>query len=128
MFSAIRSIFQLLVRFFPAIRGWFTGIIRWLTKGKWRYLFAYFLIDLTGSLIKRLFLFLGVTLVTTHFAVPMMRPYLVNALSGIGSPWINFFAILRIDQALTVILSAIAIKAASSISFSDTKYPERWVS
>ena len=63
----------------------------------------------------QLLLFFGLTLGVNHFAVDPMRDVIANQFDSIPDVWIQFVALTRIDQAVTVLLSAMAISLSRKI-------------
>lgn len=104
------------------VLGW-----RWLMAGKWSRQLALVAIFATGSIIKKIVSFLGLSIVTAHVALPALKPYISGPLMSLGDPWYSYISLTGVDKAVTVVLSAMVVRAASSISLSDTKKAENWV-
>lgn len=76
----------------------------------WFYLFFY----LSGLIGKILWL-LGITLVANQFATPYFTSTIAGYLLGMPAEWVAFVGLVKLDQAITVILSAVAIRMLDQV-------------
>jgi len=79
-----------------------------------RTVFGAFAKVLPGAVIQFL-LFFGVTLAVNTMVVPAWRDIIASYFTGLPAVWIDFIALTRIDQATTIILSALAIAVSRKI-------------
>lgn len=101
----VRGIGRLLGYVFRAVRG--------SRLGKW---FIFLLFTYAEGLIKKILGVLGIAFVVNKFLVPELRPWIVEKFLGLDPKWSAFVGLVKLDQAITVLLSAIAIAAASKMS------------
>lgn len=101
----IRALFALLAKGFNGLKG--TTFGGWL----WFTLYTYL-----GGLIGKLLLLLGVSMVVNQWVTPNLVPYIANDLLAMDPNWVQFMALSKIDQGMTVILSAMGIAVADKIS------------
>lgn len=82
------------------------------TFGKWLWfhLFLYM-----GGLIGKMLWLLGVTLVANQFATPVFTGLIAGSLMGLPSEWVSFIGLTKLDQGITIILSAVAIRTVDQI-------------
>lgn len=104
----VAKLLRLIGGFFPKLSGLLSGsrLGQWL----WFTFFSYM-----GGLLGRLFTLLGVTLVVNKFLTPELTPLVADKLLSMPTVWINLLALTKIDQALTVLLSAIVIATADKV-------------
>lgn len=76
----------------------------------WFYLFFY----LSGLIGKILWL-LGITLVANQFATPYFTGIIAGQMLGMPAEWVSFVGLLKLDQAITVMLSAVAIRMLDQV-------------
>lgn len=88
----------------------------WLKSTTWgkRIVFVFF--TYMGGLIGRIFTFLGITLAVNEFATPHFTNLVAGYFLALPPHWIQMIGLVKIDSALTVILSAIAIAMANKVS------------
>lgn len=104
IWRSIHGIWSLLLKFFASLKA--------TTWGQWImfYLFTYL-----GGLIGKALGLIGVTLVVNEFVTPELTPLISTHLLGMPVEWQQLLALTKIDQAVTVIMSAIAIAVASRV-------------
>lgn len=95
----------LLLRIFRAVKA-----SRW---GKW---LAFYLWVYGGGIVAKIIKFLGLSFVVNKFVTPSLTTWFAAKFVGLDPTWVTFLKMVRLDSALTVILSAIAIAAASKVS------------
>lgn len=106
-----------------AILGWIRGIgllvsrgfgwIKATTWGKWVF---FYLLTFMGGIIGRIFSLIGLTLMVNSFVTPSLMPFIADNLLNLPTEWIQFLALTKVDQAITVIMSAMAIAMADKMS------------
>lgn len=106
-----------------AILGWIRGIgllvsrgFTWIKATTWGQWLFFYLLTFMGGIIGRMLSLLGVTLVVNRFLTPSLMPFIANNLLSLPTEWIQFLALTKIDQGITVIMSAMAIAVADKVS------------
>lgn len=109
--------------------GWLSRIFYWLRgsgrllgrlftmlKGsryfKWFFFYVLFFLD---RIIGKIAMLLGVSFVVNKYVTPNLTSWFMGKFSGMSQVMLAFAGMLRIDQAMTVIISAAAIAAASNM-------------
>lgn len=111
MIALLIRIGQVLLRLGPLIaRLWV-----WLKALKWvRWLWWMLFVNM-GGIIGLIMKWLGISFLVTEYAMPHLTPLVSEYLLNLPPDWAQFVALTKIDQAITVVLSAAAIKAADQI-------------
>jgi hypothetical protein len=104
------------------ILGWVRGIgllvsrgyswIKATTWGKWVF---FYLLTYMGGIIGRMLTMVGVSLVINQFLTPSLTPFIAGNLLSLPTEWIQLLALTKIDQAITVVMSAMAIAMADKV-------------
>lgn len=118
IFGALRAI--------PAIGKQITGIIGWLAQRKWGQWLMFYLAAGVGMWIQKIVTFLGVSFVATEYAMPALLPYITGPLLGMPEQWQGFLGLTRVDQAISIVLSAVVVRAASTIKFTRNPNSPNW--
>lgn len=79
-------------------------------KWIWFHLFMY-----AGGLVGKLLWLLGITLVANEFATPVFTSLIAGNLMGLPSEWVSFIGLTKLDQGITIILSAVAIRMLDQV-------------
>jgi len=105
IFNWVRRLGPLLLNIFRAVKA-----SRW---GKWVvfYLFAY-----GGGIVAKIVKFLGLSFVVNKWVTPNMVQWFAAKFTGLDPVWVTYVKMVRLDSAITIVLSAIAIAAASNVS------------
>lgn len=91
----------------------------WLTAGEWlaaaaRWIWA-FGARYIPRIVAQLLVVFGLTVVTTKYAAPSIKAALATQFAGLSPVAADLMGYLKVDVAVTVILSAIAVKIGSSV-------------
>lgn len=115
-----------------AILTWVRGLgllaaraFSWIKATTWGKYLVFILITYAGGIVGKLFTLIGVTMVINKFVTPNLTPYIANNLLSMPPEWISLLALTKIDQAVTIIISAVGIAMASRISLTPTD-PNAW--
>lgn len=105
IFTWVRRIGPMLRKIFQAVKG--------SRFGKWIifYLFYYM-----GGLIEKLLKVIGISFVMNKFATPHFTAWFAGKFVGLDPMWVSFLQLVKLDSAITVILSAMAIAAVDNVS------------
>ena len=117
---------------FRLILSYLRDLLRLLTgigKGQWTSkvlgnLFG-MLQGVLGGLVVKLLQFFGLTLAINTFATPVVLPYIIGPLTGLPPDWQAFLAMARIDRAITILISAMAIAVSARIRLKPSN-PSIW--
>lgn len=104
IFFWIRGIGRLGGRLFTMLKG--SRYFKWLFYG---FLFY------ADKLVGKIMMLLGVSFVVNKFVTPSLTSFFLGKFAGLNPVMLAFVGMLRLDQAITVIMSAAAIAAASSM-------------
>ena len=104
-----------LLEFIPGIARLLLFLTTWLTRRKWGLWLTFFFASALWSFIEKLFVFAGVMFVSHTVGVSQLLPYVSGPLLGMPDPFPQLLALTKIDQAATIILSAIVAKLVGSI-------------
>lgn len=110
----------------PRIGGMVSAVSGWLMARKWGQWLLFYLGGAVGLWINKLVTFAGVALVANNFAVPPLMQYISGPLLSLPPEWINFLALVKVDQAVTIIVSALAAKSLSSIQVAKNPQSPNW--
>lgn len=107
-FARLLQLLGGLTRGFAALLRWFRGTKfgAWI----WFHLFLYM-----GGLIGKMLWLLGITLVANEFATPVFTGLIAGQLMGLPSEWVSFIGLTKLDQGITIILSAVAIRMIDQV-------------
>lgn len=119
------ALFSLLARI-PGIATLFLRLTTWLTQRKWGLWLTFFIMSAAGQFIGKLLTWAGVYFVSSEFATPHMIPLVSGPLLGMPSPFPELLGLTKIDQAATVIMSAIAAKLISKIQIRRNPQAPGW--
>ena len=109
--NALGNLVRLLLSLVKNVGGLFT----FFTGGKFFRLLIGSVVRTGPQLIVQLLLFFGITMVVNNVAVPEFRNVIVSHITGLPAQWIQFLALTKIDQCITIMLSAFGIVAARKI-------------
>lgn len=89
--------------------------------GKWIWfgLFTYM-----GGVIGRMFQYAGVALVATEFAAPVLTDVVAGHLLGLPPDWVQFIGVTKLDQCITIVLSAVAVRVVDQVQLRRNR--DRW--
>jgi hypothetical protein len=112
--GGIARLLALAMRLWPAtLRG--IGALRlWLTRRKWGNWLIFFMASSVGQMLERFIYFLGISFVAYTWAAPVLINYVAVPLLGLPSQWQAFLAMTRLDDAATVMLSAVVYRVGSA--------------
>jgi len=105
IFGMVRGIGALLLRLFSVLRA-----------SKWGQWFTFYLLTYMGGVLGRILLLLGVTLVVNEWLTPEITPLIAQHFLNLPPVWIQLVALTKLDKALTIIISAMAIAVADKVS------------
>lgn len=115
-----------LLRAIPAIGRGVTAIITWLAQRKWGQWLMFYLAAGIGAWIQKIVTFAGVMFVSSEYAMPALLPYISGPLLGLPEAWQGFLGLTKVDQAISIILSAVVVRAASSIKIARNPNSPNW--
>ena len=104
IFYWVRGSGRLLGRLFTMLKG-----SRYF---KWGIFYLLYMLD---KFIGKAIMLLGVSFVTNKFVTPNLVSFFSSKFSGMSEIMLAFAGMLRIDQAITVVMSAAVIAAASNM-------------
>lgn len=110
------GIFNVITKWLAAISGWFKILLANVKASKWGQWLWFTLFTWLGGILGRIFTLLGVTLVVNEFVTPELTPIVAGHLLGMPTHWVQLLALTKIDQALTILISAMGIAVADKIS------------
>lgn len=108
-------IIMALLRFIPGIGGLLLRLTTWLTKSRWGLALSFFLVSSIWQVIQRILFFIGLSWVATNYASPQILPLITGPLTSLPPEWVQLLALTKVDQAITIIVSAVVTRAISSI-------------
>lgn len=108
-------IIMALLRFIPGIGGLLLRLTTWLTKSRWGLALSFFLVSSIWQVIQRILFFIGLSWVATNYASPQILPLITGPLTSLPPEWLQLLALTKVDQAITIIVSAVVTRAISSI-------------
>lgn len=79
----------------------------WLLRG---------LIKIAGPAVLQCLAFLGISFVTHKLTMDKLLPYVVSNMAGLPASIIATMGVLRVDQAIVMLLSAVAVRMAGKIN------------
>lgn len=103
-----------ILRGVSALRAMFFGT----RFGSWLAVTAVFY---GGAVVMKMAKFVGIALVVSKVAVPAFIDYIAAPLLSLPPTWIAFLSMTKVDQAIGVILAAVAIRAADQIAVKRNK-------
>lgn len=115
-----------LLRMLPLIGRMLVAITGWLARRKWGQWLMFYLVTGLGTWIEKLLTFAGLMLVSNEFVTPELLPFVTGPLLGMPDPFPQLLALTKIDQAITILISAVVTKAASSIRISRNPSAPNW--
>lgn len=75
------------------------------------------------SWVVRVILAFGLAVVTTTVALPPLKDWLMGYVSGMPADVVHLFGYMGVDRGLSLILSALAVAAASRVSVRNKSGP-----
>lgn len=111
MKAALARILEVLGKL-PGSLGAFFRSVAPKRMGTWLW---YMLFTYLGGLVSKIFTLIGVSMVVNEFVTPELTQLVAGQLAGMPSHWVQMLALTKIDQALTVLISAMGIAMASKI-------------
>lgn len=110
--AAVGAILAWIARIGPLLaRMW-----AWFKSTKWGAWLVFTLFTYMGGIIGRIFTFMGITLAVNEFATPTLTQFVAGQLLSMPTVWVQLIALTKVDQALTIMLSAITIAVANKVS------------
>ena len=104
-----------LVAFFGNFSGLFLKLFRSLKAAKWSQWLWFYLFTYLGGIIGKVFTLVGVTLAVNEFATPQLTQLVASNLLNLPATWVQLLALTKIDQAITIMMSAMAIAVADRV-------------
>lgn len=101
-------------RFFPSVLRSIRSLRSWLMRRKWGQWLIFYMAGAVGLMIEKIIFFLGVSFVAYTWATPALVEYVAGPMLGLPPQWQAFLAMTRIDDATTVILSALVYRVTTS--------------
>lgn len=115
-----------LLRFIPGVSRLLGTLVGWLTRRKWgNFLMMYLALGI-GRWIEKIVTFAGVMLVVHNFAAPALMPMISGPLLGLPDEWQQFMALTRIDEAISIIISAVVVRASASVTLQRNPNSPAW--
>lgn len=98
----------------PGLLRSLTSLRTWLLGRKWGWWLVFYLSTWVGTLIQKCIYFLGISFVAFTFATPVIVDMVAGPMLGMPDHWQAFLSMTRIDDALTVMVSAIVYRMSTS--------------
>ena len=119
-------IIMALLRFIPGMGRLLLRLTTWLTKSRWGLALSFFLVSSVWQIIERILFFIGLSWVATQYAAPQVLPLISGPLLGLPPEWVQLLALTRIDEAITIVVSAVVTRAISSIRLQRNPQAPGW--
>lgn len=119
-------IIMALLRFIPGMSGLLLRLTTWLTRSRWGFALSFFLVSSIWQIIERLLFFIGLSWVATEYAAPEILPMISGPLMGLPPEWTQLMALTKVDQAITILVSAVVTRAISSIRLQRNPQAPGW--
>lgn len=110
--------FLALLRLLPGIGRLIMFVTTWLSKRTWGKWLMFYAAGSLGLWIQKLLTFGGLVLVSNEVFAPQLRDLIAGPMLGMPEPFPQLLAMTKIDQALTVLLSATVVQAISKVKIS----------
>lgn len=101
----LRRIGPALNRIYSAVKG--------SRLGKW---FIFYFFFYMGGLVEKLVKLIGISFVVNKWVTPNFTSWFAGQFVGLDPRWVAFISIVRLDSAITIILSAMVIASADAMS------------
>lgn len=115
-----------LLRLLPGIGRMLTGLSGWLMRRKWGMWLMFYLGGAVWRWIEKLITFAGVLFVANEWAAPALMAYITGPLLSMPEHWQQLMGLTRVDQAISIIMSAVVVRAASSIRIQRNPQAPNW--
>jgi hypothetical protein len=123
----IAALWQIIARGFPAITKLLGQIRLMLGRTRFGNFLMQALAGTVGAVLVRVLTFTGLSLVAYNFGTPLLVQYVAGPMLGLPSDWQAFLSMTRIDDALTVMLSALAFRASMAVKLKTNNFWMRGV-
>lgn len=110
----------------PFIARWLTVISGWLAERKWGQWLLFYLASALPWMIDKVISFFGVKFVSDNFLVPGLMPLITDQFLALPSDWKAYMGLARVDEALSILVSALVIRVAYSIRIQRTPNAPNW--
>ncbi|TAA08851.1 DUF2523 family protein [Pseudoxanthomonas winnipegensis] len=111
MIPLLVRIGQFLLRIGPLLaRLWV-----WLKASKWAKWLLFYVFSYMGGIIGLVMKWLGISFAVSEWVMPHLTPLISEYLLGLPPDWAAFVGLTKIDVAITIVLSAAAVKASDQI-------------
>lgn len=87
----------------------------WIKATTWGQWLIFYLLQYMGGIIGKVLLLLGVTLVVNRWVTPELTPLIANHMLGLPPEWVDLLSLTKIDEAITIVISAIGIGTADRV-------------
>lgn len=108
------AIFRLLMNMFPALVRMLSALRAWMMRGKFGQWIIFYMAGAVGLFIKKIFEFLAISFVAYTWGTPVLIEYVAGPLLGLPQQWQQFISMTRLDDASTIIISALVYRVTSS--------------
>ena len=109
------NLFSRLIEVAMLVPRWLKLLFQFFAKGNFLKALVGGVVRTTPQLVIQLLLFFGLTMAVNNIAVPAFRAEIVSRVGAVPATWINYMALCKIDQFITILLSAFAIVAARRV-------------
>lgn len=109
--NLITALFELL----SVVPRWLKLLYSFFREGKFLRILIGGVVRTGPQLALQLLLFFGLTLAANKLVLPAFRAEIVSRIGGLPGEWIQFLALCKIDQFITIMLSAFGIVAARKV-------------
>lgn len=113
--SWLSNLWNLLSKGIPSLARFVGSIRLWLTRSRWGNALLFYLGGAVGGVLLRIVEFLGISFVAYKWASPALVQYVAGPMLGMPAQWQAMLSMTRIDDALTVMLSAVVYRASLQI-------------
>ncbi|WP_372163656.1 hypothetical protein ACCP91_10420 [Xanthomonas axonopodis pv. cyamopsidis] len=109
--------------FIAPILAWLTrlgplllNIFRAIKGSRWGLWIAFYLFQYGGGIVAKIVKFLGLSFVVNKWVTPELTAWFAGKFVGLDPIWVTYIKMVKLDSAITIILSAVAIAAASNVA------------
>lgn len=125
--SWLGALWQIISRGIPAIARLLGQIRLMLGRTRFGNFLMQVLAGTVGVALVRLLTFTGISIVAYKFGSPVLVDFVAGPMLGMPSEWQTFLSMTRIDDALTVMLSALVFRASMAVKFKTNNFWMRGV-
>lgn len=115
-----------LLTYLPGAARLFSALSGWLMGRKWGTWLLFYLGGTIGMWLNKIVTFAGVAFVAQTYAAPAFLEKVTGPMLGLPPEWINLFALTKVDQAVSIIVSAVVVKLAMGIKVVKNPQSPNW--